>query len=126
MLHNYDEFIKEFQASFGESDTDSPRTKINTLRRLHEGDLPTSSYTSDLLHLALDIPWDEHALMDQFRYGLRNDLKDLLLTFHENLKFLMEAISRAVRCDNHLFERRLECQQMPCLRPEQTYASVVA
>ena len=31
-----------------------------------------------------------------------------------------------MRCDNHLFERRSERQQMQRLRPEQTYASVVA
>jgi hypothetical protein len=64
--------------------------------------------------------------MDQLHFGLRNDVKDLLLTFNENPKSLTEAISRAVRCDNRLFERRSERQQMTQLRPEQTYASVVA
>ena len=49
--------------------------------------------------------------MDQFRQGLRNDVKDLL-TFHEDPKSLTEAISRTVRCDNRLFERRSERQQM--------------
>ena len=33
LLHNFDNFIQEFQASFG--DTDSVRTMINKLRRLH-------------------------------------------------------------------------------------------
>ena len=37
--------------------------------------------------------------MDQFRQGLCNDVKDLLLTFHEDLKFLREAIRRDVQCD---------------------------
>ena len=64
--------------------------------------------------------------MDQFRQGLRNDVKDLLLTFHEDPKSLMEAISRVVRCDNRLFERRFERQQMLRRQPEQSYASVVA
>ena len=65
--------------------------------------------------------------MEQFRYGLRNDVKDLLLTFPEEPKSLTEAISRAVRCDNKLFERRSERQlQMPRTRSEPTYASVVA
>ena len=44
--------------------------------------------------------------MDQFRQGLRNDVKDLLLTFHDDPKSLTEAISWSMRCDNHLFERR--------------------
>ena len=65
--------------------------------------------------------------MEQFHYGLRNDVKDLLLTFPEEPKSLTEAISRAVRCDNRLFERRSECQlQIPRSRLEPTYASVTA
>ena len=65
--------------------------------------------------------------MEQFRYGLRNDVKDLFLTFPEEPKSFTEAISRAVRCDNRLFERRSERQiQMPRARSEPTYALVVA
>ena len=65
--------------------------------------------------------------MEQFRYGLQNDVKDFLLTFPEEPKSLTEAISRAVRCDNRLFERRSERQlQIPRSRPEPTYASVTA
>ena len=64
--------------------------------------------------------------MDQFRQGLRNDVKDLLLTFPEDPMSLTEAITRAVRCDNCLFERRSERQQLLRRQPEQIYASVVA
>ena len=65
--------------------------------------------------------------MEQFRYGLHNNVKDLLLTFPGEPKSLTEAISRAVRCDNPLFERRSERQfQMQRARLEPTYASVVA
>ena len=96
------------------------------MRRLRQGDRPASAYAADFRLLASDIPWDEQALMDQFRQGLRNDVKDLLLTFHEDPKSLTEAISRAVRCDNRLFERRSERQQFSRTRVEPTYASVVA
>ena len=65
--------------------------------------------------------------MEQFRYDLRNYVKGLFLTFPEEPKLLTEAISRAVRCDNWLFERRLEHQlQMSRTRSEPTYASVAA
>ena len=80
LLHDFEDFIKEFQAKFG--DKDSVRTAIKKLRRLHQGDRPTSAYASDIHLLACDIPWDEEALMDQFHFGLRKDVKDLLLTFH--------------------------------------------
>ena len=102
LLEDFEAFVKEFQASFG--DTDSTRTTINKIRRLRQGDRPASAYAADFRLLACDIPWDEAALMDQFRQGLRNDVKDLLLTFPEDPKSLTEAISRAVRCDNPLFE----------------------
>jgi hypothetical protein len=124
VLENFETFIAEFQASF--SDTDSVRTAINKIRRLRQGDRPASAYAADFRLLACDIPWDEAALMDLFRYGLRNDVKDLLLTFHEEPKSLTEAISRAVRCDNRLFERRSERQQFLRPRGDQTYASIVA
>ena len=64
--------------------------------------------------------------MDQFRQGLCNDVKDLLLTFHEDPKSLTEAISRAVQCDNRLFERRYESQQWSRPRSKKTYVSVTS
>ena len=64
--------------------------------------------------------------MEQFRSGLRSDVKDLLLTFPEDPKSLTEAISRAIRCDNRLFERRCEQQQIGRSRFTPTYASVTA
>ena len=108
-------------------DTDSIKTTINKILRLCQGDRPTSTYATDSHLLATDIPWDDQALMEQFCYVLRNDVKDLLLTFPEEPKSLIEAISRAVRCDNHLFEQCSKCQfQMPRTRSEPTYTSVVA
>ena len=106
---------------------DSVRTSINKIRRLRQGDHPASAYASDFRLLAADIPQDHLTLMEQFRYGLRNDVKDLLLTFPEEPKLLIEAINRAVRCNNRLFEQCSERQlQMPRTRSEPTYASVVA
>ena len=125
LLNNFDEFIKEFKACFG--DTDSVRTAINKIRTLRQGDQPASTYAANFRLIASDIPWDEQALMEQFRSGLRGDVKDLLLTFPEDPKSLTEAISRAIRCDNRLFERRSERQQQQTRsRFTPTYASVTA
>ena len=123
LLEDFEAFIEEFKACFG--DTDSVRTTINKIRRLRQWDRPASAYAADFRLLASDIPWDEQALMEQFWYGLRNDVKDFLLTFPEDPKSLTEAISRAVRCDNRLFERHSERQQlMVRSRLEPTYASL--
>ena len=64
--------------------------------------------------------------MDQFHQGLWNDVKDLLLTFHDDPKSLTEAISRAMRYDNRLYECRSGCQKMLRFRLIETYTSVVA
>ena len=123
LLNNFEEFIKEFKACFG--DTDSVRTTINKIRTLRQGDQPTSTYAANFCLIASDIPWDEQALMEQFCSGLHGDVKDLLLTFPEDPKSLTEAISRAIRCDNSLFERRSERQQQQTRsRFTPTYASV--
>ena len=71
-------------------------------------ELDSQQYETNFRLIASHIPWDEQALMEQFRSGLRNDVKDLLLTFPEDPKSLTGAISRAIRCDNRLFERRCE------------------
>ena len=86
LLNNFEEFISEFKACFG--DTDSVRTTINKIRRLRQGERSASTYATEFRLLATDIPWDDQALMEQFRYGLRNDVKDLLLTFPEEPKSL--------------------------------------
>ena len=77
LLKEFEGFLNEFQANFG--DTDSMRTFVNKIRRLRQGDRPSSSYAVDFRLLACDIPWDEEALMDQFCQALCNDEKDLLL-----------------------------------------------
>ena len=91
LLEDFETFVKEFQASFG--DTDNTMTTINKIRRLRQRDRPALAYTTDFRLLACDIPWDGAALMDQFCQGLRNDVKDLLLTFLGNPQSLTEAIS---------------------------------
>ncbi|CAG8813890.1 14716_t:CDS:2, partial [Racocetra persica] len=58
--------------------------------------LPSGTQTSDL-------DWGKAALIDQFRIGLKNDVKDLLLTIEDPIS-LNNAIAKAVRCDNRLFE----------------------
>ena len=65
---------------------------INKIRTLRQGDQPASTYAANFHLIASDIPWDEQALTEQFRLGLRSDVK-VLLTFLEHPKALTEAIS---------------------------------
>ena len=105
LLTDFEEFLTDFEATFGE--TDKRRTALNKLYALQQGQRAASIYASEFRQLACDVEWDGQALLDQFRRGLRGEIKNLLLNFPEPTS-LNEAISQAVRCDNRLFEFRQE------------------
>ncbi|CAG8637132.1 25571_t:CDS:2, partial [Racocetra persica] len=86
------ELVKEFEATFG--DADKSRTAANKIRKLVQGSRPASNYASEFRQIASDLDWGEAALVDQFRTGLRDDIKDLLLTI-EDPTLLNDAISKA-------------------------------
>jgi hypothetical protein len=52
---------------------------LDKIRRLRQGDRPALAYAADFRLLASDILWDEQALMEQFRYGLRNDVNNFVM-----------------------------------------------
>ena len=92
-----------------------------------QGDRLGLVYAVDFRVLTTDFPWGDQALMEQIRFGLRNDVKDSLLTFPKEPQSLTEAISRVMRYDNRLFEQHLEQQlQMPRTRSELTYTSIIS
>ena len=105
LLQNFPAFLAEFEATFG--DTDRRRTAITKLYSLHQGMRPVSVYASEFRQLACDVQWDNQALCDHFRRGLRSDVKNLLLNFPEPTS-MSQAITQAVSCDNQLFELRQE------------------
>jgi hypothetical protein len=105
LLQVFNAFMAEFQTVFG--DSDKARTSANKLRRLQQGTRLAIVYALEFKQLACNVNWGEAALIDQFRCGLRDDVQDLLLTLG-NPSSLSEAITHAIRCDNHLFERRQE------------------
>jgi len=104
-LQDFNAFMAEFEAVFG--DSDKARTSANKLRRLQQGTRSAIVYASEFRQLACDVNWGEAALIDQFRCGLHDDVQDLLLTLADPSSF-SEAITQAIRCNNRLFERRQE------------------
>ncbi len=105
LLQDFDGFIEEFTNTFGE--TDKARTAATKLRSLQQRSRAASAYAAEFRQLACDVDWDNNALISAFRWGLRDDVKDLLLNLPDPMT-LSEAITQAVRCDNRLFERRQE------------------
>jgi hypothetical protein len=104
LLENFEAFMKEFSATFG--DIDKARMANSKIRELHQGSRPASACAFEFRQLACDVGWEsDMALVRQFHWGLKEDVKDLLLTMPD-VSTLLEAISQAVKCDNRLFERR--------------------
>lgn len=105
LLQDFHGFLEEFTNTFGE--TDRARTATTKLRSLQQRARAASIYAAEFRQLACDVDWDDNALISAFRWGLRDDVKDLLLNLPDPTT-LSEAITQAVRCDNRLFERRQE------------------
>ncbi|CAG8522341.1 9941_t:CDS:2, partial [Dentiscutata heterogama] len=109
LLKDFDGFVGEFETTF--RNLDKVRTTATRIRKLTQGSKSASSYASEFRQISSNLDWDEVALIDQFRIGFKNDIKDLLLTMKDPTS-LNDAISKAVRCDNRLFERCRERQPM--------------
>ena len=103
ILSNFEAFLGVFTEAFGEHDKIRLATmKICSLRQSTQS---ASNYASEFWQLACNINWDELALISQFYSSLQDGIKDLLLTLPDP-STLNEAINQAIKCDNHLFERR--------------------
>ena len=90
ILNNFETFLEAFVEAYGEHDKAGWATiKIWSLQ---QGAGSASIYASDFRQLACDINWDEEALMSQLYWGLRDDVKDLLLSLFDP-QMLNEAIS---------------------------------
>lgn len=105
LLENWEIFVAEFERCFGDFDRSS--VAANKIHALKQGWMTVSEYASAFRQISCDLNWGEEALMDTFRRGLRDDVKDLLITLPPPTS-LMEAIHYAVRCDNRLMERKSE------------------
>lgn len=118
VLESFDTFLAAFEEAFSEHD--KARAATMKIRNLRQGRRPASIYASDFRQLACDIEWGEPTLVSQFYHGLRDEVKDLLLSLPDPTT-VNEAISQAVKCDNRLFERQQEKRLWTTPRPHLNY-----
>jgi hypothetical protein len=78
VLNNFEAFLETFTEAF--EDHDKAHLATTKVRIPRQRLRPVSVYASDFRLLACDINWDKEALMSQFHWGLREDVKDLLLS----------------------------------------------
>ena len=105
ILYNLEAFMERLTAAFGDSDRE--RVAERKIQNLRQGSRSAAIYAAEFQQLTCDLDWNDKAYMTRFRYGLRDDVKNLLITMPK-VDTLEELISQAITCDNRLFELRQE------------------
>ena len=103
VLNNWENFKTMFRRTF--ASIDPTITAANEISRLRQANGPVSTYVARFMQLRSDLNWNEDALIHQFRTGLSNEVKDLLL-HHEHPTSLQEFTLLAIRIDGRLYEHR--------------------
>jgi hypothetical protein len=105
VLNNSNDFIGYFRETF--DDLDKEFTAGLAIKCLRQGKTSVLQYTNEFRQLAGDLGWNEKALIAQYRWGLSDEIKDMLL-HHDHPNSLQEAIQVATRIENRLREHQLE------------------
>lgn len=71
------------------------------LRKLSQGNHSAFSYASEFRLLAANLDWNDAALVNQYRYGLSDNVKDLLL-HHELPSTLEDMINLSIAIDDRI------------------------
>lgn len=104
LFNNYATFKELFMEVWGEQE----RTIVseNRIRKLFQGHGSAAVYAAEFKNLAADLGWNDSALISQFRNGLSDAVKNLMLS-HNLPPTLDKTIALAVKLDNRIFEHRL-------------------
>ncbi len=102
ILEDYESFEKAFRDFFDNPDRE--HVAANKLAMHRQVNRSVVSYISDFRRYASDLTWNDPALMEQFRRGLSDEIKDMLLNLSKPT-ILDEIVKFAVDCDNILLKR---------------------
>ena len=106
LLRNYSQFVFEFKTFF--EDPNAQRHAADALGRLKQGKGSCLSYATKFRRLAYETGLNNSALINFFRKGLNEDVKDRLANALEEPDDLEELISLCVKIDQRLYDRRIE------------------
>lgn len=107
LLWNFEELIKNFRAHFGDSNLQA--TALRKLKSLKQTG-PCAAYASRSRELHEHLDLDDFTKINYFYEGLKDGVKDLLLTIDRSDEF-DAFVDQCVLLDNRLHERELERRQ---------------
>jgi hypothetical protein len=99
------QFEAFFTAAFGDSDRE--RAAETKMQSLCQGTRSVAIYAAEFQQLTCDLEWDDKAFINRFQYGLKDDVKDLLINMPK-VETLQEFITQAITCNDWLFKRHQE------------------
>ena len=106
LLSNFHSFILDFRAYF--DDPNAKRHAAAAIGRLKQAKGSVLVYSSKFRRLAYDTGFNNDALVDIFRRGLNDDIKDRLSQALDEPSELEEFVALCNRIDQRLYDRRIE------------------
>jgi hypothetical protein len=106
LLDDYHLFVQEFKSLF--DDPNAQRHACAALKRLKQSKGSVLVYSSKFRRLAPDTGYNEQALLDIFRAGLSDEVKDVLASTLEEPDNLESFINFCVKIDQRLYDRKIE------------------
>lgn len=110
-LRDYNEFMKDFADLF--DDPHAQKHAQSALKRLRQGKYSVLSYSARFRRLAKETGFNDEALIDIFRSGLNDEVKDVLATALEEPDRLEDFIHFCTKIDHRLSDRRVERHRGP-------------
>jgi hypothetical protein len=108
LLQDFNRFMDEFKKLF--SDPNAKMKSQLLLKKLKQGNGSVLSYFTRFRALAINTGFDVEAQMDSFRTGLSDEIKDVLATTVDEITDLESLVSRAIKIDTRLYDRKMEKQ----------------
>jgi hypothetical protein len=105
VLASFEVFFEKLRGMFGPVGEEAVAER--KIRALRQGRQSAAVYGTKFLECVAHLEWNDAAFISQYRTGLCDDVKDMLLNYVEpnTLAAMMEL---AISCDQRLHERRLE------------------
>jgi hypothetical protein len=120
LLHDFDALIEDFRQHFGDPDTEGTALrKIENLRQTGS----CASYASKFRELLVYVNFNTSTTIQKYYEGLKDEVKDLLLTVHDPPTNFDDYVDLTTAIDNRLHRREVERKSARKTVPRQSSAT---
>jgi Retrotransposon gag protein len=106
LLTNFEAFVTDLAANY--DDPHAQRHAQDALKRLKQGNRSAVTYAARFRRLANLTGYNSEALIEQFRSGLNDEVKDVLATALDEPEDLETFVHLCIKIDNRTYSRKME------------------